>query len=114
VDGQGSTHHQAPEELGRPVKREDYGVVVAAVPLSEVGADPSPSCELVEVVSGSADGAVVVDPEEVSEGVADADVDSPSTEGVEVDEIKGGAFEMYAPFDSNAYWPTSRSPLGVS
>jgi hypothetical protein len=57
--------------------------------------------------------AVVVEVEELSGGVTDADVDSPSTAGVEV-ELMNGALVTYDPLDSIAYWPSSRSPLVVS
>jgi len=33
---------------------------------------------------------------------------------VEVELTKGDAFSIYEPFACRAYWPTSRSPLGVS
>ena len=62
--------------------------------------------ESVEVVVGaivSVGLAVVVDVKELSGGVTDADVDSPSTAGVEVELTKGGALVMYEPFACNAY-----------
>ena len=46
--------------------------------------------------------AVVVEVEELSGGVTDADVDSPSTAGVEV-ELMNGALVIYDPLDSIAY-----------
>jgi hypothetical protein len=68
---------------------------------------------IVGAVVSAVGSAVVADVEELSGGGTSVDVDSPRTAGVEVDETKveGGALETYAPFDSSAYWPTSRSPL---
>jgi hypothetical protein len=72
------------------------------------------SAEVVVGAIASVESVVVVDVEELSGGVADAAVDSPSTAGVEVELANGGALTTYVPVDWSAYWPTSRSPLGVS
>jgi hypothetical protein len=56
-----------------------------------------------EVVVGpvvSVVGSAVVDVEELSIEVGDADVEAPSTAGVEVELTNGGALEMYEPFGS--------------
>jgi hypothetical protein len=50
------------------------------------------------LVSAEAGGADVVDVEEVSGGTGFADVEAPSTAGVDVELTNGGAFSMYVPF----------------
>jgi hypothetical protein len=60
------------------------------------------SPEVVDGAVASVGLAAVDDVEEVSCEVPDADVEAPSTAGVEVELTNGGAFSMYEPFGCTA------------
>jgi hypothetical protein len=72
------------------------------------------SVEIVVRVIVSVGSVAVVDVEKLSGRASDADVDSSSTTGVEVELTNGGALVMYLALACTAYSPTSRSPLTVS